>query len=825
MLSFFKDAALTLPVTLLTPKRFLVPLKGGTKQSTLYLADTYATQVTLAAAPGATTIQVADTFEFFNAGRAFVNGVQISYTGKTATTLTGVTGLTVAVNPGDKLQPWKTYKLAGNLVISPTGGDLNHGIKVSVGPNFNSLSFPGVPSVFSNLSYDNQGAAISVALQVSVDPGVQKEFTNWAITTSNFYPREGNTNTAIANGEIGVSPQVFGYAFRRDYQLPQSLRLLPSNRQVNDKTPGFIVGQHRWRDENTTNAQVIVPTSWDPDVNTIGLEKFIAGIGHGDDFAEVDLEQVVDSVFLRVNHGFYFTGIEGYYLPSNPQLDIFPASQAASFQLTKTPRATKPIYVGTYQADSLGYFDADVRYRYMSQGISADPSAPAYQFSLDRVANKVTINAALPTKIIFLGTVSGNVTDYFDFPVFPVASINRVFVDRGIGSLPVVAPAYTFDSSLGRLTVSSPTGAGVSIPGALQGEPVYAEIAPAIAVLYETGIDDSVLLDSVDLNPAFSGLSQGYVYLQHRVQKPASLTLAADKPRIPVPATHDTIVDLIAYGPVYFDGDYALLTVTAFGPVEGERIPNARLSVIVDSSFTGLLNYEDPHVNPVEVVTGGDGSANLVFIPKQGYGRWIPPIAASGGLAGRATTTIANDTLVLPDGVPISQIHTTAEGWLVNTYLVKNNDPILGKVGANASLGEVLFQTTGTPGTVAYKTNGERDLWANGNIPIVPIDALDSAGHSYTSGLFSGTVAKLVYGTALPTDATIGAYFVTYVQRTTIKLQVKGSNVISNTILLQMAEPSVIVSNPWLVLENSTQGRLNQFRLGWERNVPTLPQR
>jgi hypothetical protein len=824
MLQFYSDAALTLPVTNLTPKRFLVPLKGGTKQSTVYLADQYVATVALAASSGASTIQVDNTFEFFIAGRAFVNGIQISYTGKTGTTLTGVTGLTSAINPGDKIKPWKTYKLAGNLVVSPTGGDSGNGLNISVGPDFNSLSFPGTPAIFSNTIYDNQGAATAVAVQVSVIPGLQKEFTNWAVTTSNFYPREGNTATAIANGETGILPQLFGYVFRRDYQLPQSLRILPATRQVQAKMPGLVIGQHRWRDENDTNAQVIVPATWDPDVQSIGPEKFIAGIGHGDDLSEVDLEQSSDSVFLRINHGHYFTGTDGYYLPAGAQIDVFPANAAATFNLSATPRPTKPIFVGTYHADTLGYFDTETQYRYMSQGISTDPGAPKYQFTLDRATNHLTINTPLASRVIFLGTVSGNVTDYFDFPVFPVGEISRVFIDRGIGNPSVVVPAYVVDRTLGRLTVSSPTGAGVSIPGALKGEPVYAEVNQSIAVVYETGTDDSILLDSVDLNPAFSGLSGGYVYLQHRQQKPASLVLSTDKPRITVPATHDSIINLVAYGPVYFDGDYALLSVTALGP-SGENIPNARLSVIVDSSFSGLLNYQNPQAGPVEVVTGGDGTANLVFIPKTGYGRWIPTIAAAGGNAGLATTTIANDSLVLPDGVPISQIRNSREGWLVSAYLVMNNDPLMGKVGANATLGEVTWVTTGTAGTVGYKTNGERNLWANGNVAIVPIDALDAAGHSYTNGLFSGTVVKLVYGVALPTTGTVGAYFITYVQRTTIKLQVKNSNVISNTILLQMAEPSVIVSNPWLILENSTQGRLNQFRLGWERNVPTLPQR
>jgi hypothetical protein len=54
----------------------------------------------------------------------------------------------------------------------------------------------------------------------------------------------------------------------------------------------------------------------------------------------------------------------------------------------------------------------------------------------------------------------------------------------------------------------------------------------------------------------------------------------------------------------------------------------------VDNTFTGLLNYQDPLNETVEVVTGGDGTANLIFIPKAGFGAYVPTVAASGSLAG-----------------------------------------------------------------------------------------------------------------------------------------------------------------------------------------------
>jgi len=103
-------------------------------------------------------------------------------------------------------------------------------------------------------------------------------------------------------------------------------------------------------------------------------------------------------------------------------------------------------------------------------------------------------------------------------------------------------------------------------------------------------------------------------YLQHSRQEVASLTLACDKPRINVPATFSSIVGLVAYGPVYFDGDYSLLQVTAYSEVPGQVVPGAQLEVIADpSTFSGTLNYQDPTAETVTVTTGADGVANLVL--------------------------------------------------------------------------------------------------------------------------------------------------------------------------------------------------------------------
>jgi hypothetical protein len=74
----------------------------------------------------------------------------------------------------------------------------------------------------------------------------------------------------------------------------------------------------------------------------------------------------------------------------------------------------------------------------------------------------------------------------------------------------------------------------------------------------------------------------------------------------------------------------------------------------------------------------------------------------------------------------------------------------------------------------------------------------------------------LVFAQPLPTISTIGSYFLTFLQRVTLQLQVLDSNVESNTILLQMATPPAIQDNPWLILNSATNGQLNVYRLGYQ---------
>ena len=219
----------------------------------------------------------------------------------------------------------------------------------------------------------------------------------------------------------------------------------------------------------------------------------------------------------------------------------------------------------------------------------------------------------------------------------------------------------------------------------------------------------------VDLNPAFSGITSGFVYLQHRQLAPVSISLACDKPLIAIPATLQSIIDLVAYGPVYFNGDYALLSATAHGPLNGEVVPNVTMKVVVDTeTWSGLINYQDPTAEEVTVTTGADGVVNMIYTPKADWGVYVPTTAATSTLAGIKETFQAGDTVVLPEALPISQVWD-GTNWLVTLYSVLDNSPIYGMVGANITQGQVPWTTSGTPGDANYKTNGQLVAWIGPN--------------------------------------------------------------------------------------------------------------
>jgi hypothetical protein len=177
--------------------------------------------------------------------------------------------------------------------------------------------------------------------------------------------------------------------------------------------------------------------------------------------------------------------------------------------------------------------------------------------------------------------------------------------------------------------------------------------------------------------------------------------------------------------------------------------------------------------------------------------------------------------LVLPAPVPIQQLWNADEGWLARLYQVYNDDPFFGKVGAVAEYGEIAWAASGTPGAADYRTNGKRVLLRSGSNATLPIDALDANGVSYKDAGFTGDVSRIRYNGAIPVEAAVGSFFLTYVGRVTLTLQALDSGIVSNAIQLDLQTPREIVDESGVAgYLRPDAGRLNVNRLG---GAPILP--
>jgi hypothetical protein len=661
MLGWFKDAALTLPINGFTPKWVSVPTKGMTKTTSVWLGDAYTSLVSQAVSSIATTIYLTQVDEFSPTGGVVtIDGEQIAYTAASKTPSPNISGLTRGYNSttavghlvGAVVYPQTVYtSVSGNITILVNGmSAANIGLGLAVPSGTYGPS--GVPLLLSvNTITSGVAGAIQINLRFAAPANSEQQFRNLSILPT-LLNHPADVAELPSSSAFAVQPPCLLYVQQRDQGLVQRMRLLPLNRQVQSNLPGFTWGQYRWRDNTTENSVAVVPTRWDTDTSLIAQE-FIGGvgsIGETNDLQPIDLEEQDSSIYLRAQRGQYFTGTKRYYYPSdNWNLEFLPSTVGGSltYQLQKPPAEQTPVFVGNWRLDGQGFYEYNLNARY-TFGPNFNPADTVNpQFTVDRVTGILTINPAVqgPQTTILLGVLSGGVTEYFDLPYYPIDTVIQLYVTGPTVNI----PSYTFNREQGFVTF--PKASGTS-----SGQPLFAVVNPAIAVEYEYDVpdetqientnipDEDVLLKdtrllSPDLNPAFAGLSSGYVYLQHRVLRPVAVQLSADKPQIAIPPTLSSIVGLIAYGPVYYSGDHALLTALAIGSLPNEDIPGAQLQVIPGGynpangqplqtyPFRGLINGLDPNTNTIIVTTGGDGVANLVYQPESDFGFYIPTTA------------------------------------------------------------------------------------------------------------------------------------------------------------------------------------------------------
>lgn len=782
MLQFFRDQSLTRPAT---PVWILAARRGSVKRMSLWLADTYSTYVAEDAAAGATSLKLGSSLGLPAFGSVFCGGAEIAYSAVNAGVLT-VDPLAAPVSTGDLVYPKLTYSGDTSLTIFPRGPvavRLKRDDQVQYGIPNTAVVYPFSEEVSANTS--GPRAIARVDIQVSIPAGDDGELPELSLVT----------NPLVSDGEgaLAEPADVSFRVVRGSLGLPQRVRLVPADRILDPKRPGFVWGSYRWRDDREANAHPLVPSRWDLDVNLIGREKFVSGAGDGLDLAPVSVEKNLHSLYARVRSGFYWCGPDRHYMPSDDAATVIsPIEESGgSVQLGAATRRQKPLFVGAFKLDHEGYYDTLVRYEYMHAGF--DPAGPEYQFTLDRSQNIVRLNKGFALGRLFLGVAPDAESALFDLPVHPVGVVTAVTLGPTGNSPETPVSSYEIDREAGtiRITFDDPVESA--------GRDLYVDCSPAVAVVFErkSASQQDTLVAPVDLNPAFAGIGRGYLYLEHRKQRVASIQLACDKPRIVSPAGHEL---QISYGPVFY-GDFALLQAAAFSPA-GDPVPGARLRIATSGMFEGSINYQDPVQTAVTVVTGGDGVATFIYTPPAEYGVYLAP------------SSVVNGVVTLPAPIPLEQLWNAGEGWLARIYAVYNNDPVFGKVGANSEYGEMPWRQTGAPGSASFRTNGKRVAVSDNGAAALPVAGYDASGNSTTDPGFDGTVARLEYD-SLPSGATIGAYFLAMVGRIQLCARAEDEGVSSNFILLDLETPPEIVDESGLAgyLRVNT-GRLNVNRLG-----------
>jgi hypothetical protein len=118
----------------------------------------------------------------------------------------------------------------------------------------------------------------------------------------------------------------------------------------------------------------------------------------------------------------------------------------------------------------------------------------------------------------------------------------------------------------------------------------------------------------------------------------------------------------------------------------------------------------------------------------------------------------------------------------------------------------------------------------------VPFASTPQTSGILTDTIFTGNVVKLVFNTGLfnPSQGFVQAYFLQFLEREIIQMQVAGTNILSNSIMLEMQAPNQLLANPYLVLSTdstvhpyypaaSENSRFNINRLGVNPPVLSAP--
>jgi hypothetical protein len=323
----------------------------------------------------------------------------------------------------------------------------------------------------------------------------------------------------------------------------------------------------------------------------------------------------------------------------------------------------------------------------------------------------------------YVGTSDGLNNQKFETSRFPVSndsSLAVYVVNTSAGTWTAFSVVTSFsaanqvllDADLGILTFGTLTG---TTPPPTAGYGIYIAYNAVPRIEYEEdGYSDVAIAKTADVSPLSQSLNKGFVCLARTELDIGSIELSTTKSVVPGYAN--------TYGPVYAGADFADLLATVYSS-GGEIVPNVEVTFYFETSppFGGIGGSS----TSIQKRTGFDGIARTFYVPP-----------ASVDAMGYYVSSLTNSTtLTLPADANYLDVID------VYTYHVLKDDPMLGVVGADTTIGEVEWSPTAFNGrkVIYYKWDATATNPITGYlgsyVPVRPVSITGGNVLTYTDPL------------------------------------------------------------------------------------------
>lgn len=293
---------------------------------------------------------------------------------------------------------------------------------------------------------------------------------------------------------------------------------------------------------------------------------------------------------------------------------------------------------------------------------------------------------------------------------------------------------YTLNQKTGILEIPQVSGTGRVIADLDYYRGILVSYQPSGSTLYYQP-------SGLDVNLLRAGSSHGIIWAGMFDVKPARITLSTSRG-----TNSDGVV-----GPIYAGNDYLVITAKVLGR-QNAPVPNTIVYLTFDKiGNAGLVDGVEPSLQNTSKTTDGAGEARFIYTPPD-------TINGLGYFVSAGAGVINSSGIRLGEEVQLKELFTSGDTWNTLLYAVHNDDYYLDYTTTSG------FFTYDADGRFELITeiSGQNSLGQNIWQPLRPVEALDVNGNTIdtTSGLLSGVYTLVYPSGSLPTDTSIGAYFV-----------------------------------------------------------------